>query len=147
MEPADRPRRCALDLDDEALRETLRAAGLRCTDARLAVYRHLALAGAPVAHRDVGDALPGLDRITVFRNLVALVDAGLAIRVDLGDRTFRYALPAPGAGAAHPHPHFTCTACGDVQCLEDVQVVDGGTHGALLLGAEVQIKGVCGDCR
>jgi Fur family ferric uptake transcriptional regulator len=133
-------------LDDDALRTTLREAGLRCTDARLAVYREVARAAAPVAHRDVADALPELDRITVFRNLVALVEAGLAIRVDLGDRTFRYALPT-SAGERHGHPHFTCTSCGDVRCLEDVRVVDEGTHGSLLLGAEVQIKGVCDDCR
>ena len=84
-------------LDDDALRTTLRDAGLRCTDARLAVYREVARAAAPVAHRDVADALPELDRITVFRNLVALVEAGLAIRVDLGDR----GIGRWGAGLRH----------------------------------------------
>lgn len=136
--------------DDDRLRAALRDAGLRCTDARLAVLRAVAGAGAPVAHRDVCDALPELDRITVFRNLVALVEAGLALRVDLGDRTWRFAVPghaAPASSEAHGHPHFTCTSCGDVLCLEDVRVVGAPVRSPLLDGAEVQIRGVCVDCR
>ncbi|MCB9681913.1 MAG: transcriptional repressor [Alphaproteobacteria bacterium] len=136
----------------DTLRDRLHEAGLRCTPARLDVFGALARLEAPATHRDVCDLLPEMDRITVFRNLVALVDAHLAVRIELGDRVWRYAM-APGDHAAHAsethvHPHFTCTTCGDVQCLDGVTLESPGTRLAdLLEGAEVQIRGVCGSCR
>jgi Fur family ferric uptake transcriptional regulator len=93
----------------------------------------------------------GWDRATVYRNLIALTDAGLLRRTDLGDHTWRFELQRhepPGEAAVHPH--FLCDACGDVVCLPGgaVQVVAArGTPRAIQRRKyEVQIKGRCDDC-
>jgi Fur family ferric uptake transcriptional regulator len=137
----------------EELRRSLRDAGLRATAPRLAVLRSLSAATGPVSHGEVAGDLAGegWDRATVYRNLIALTDAGLLRRTDLGDHTWRFELQREqAAGEAIVHPHFLCDACGDVTCLPDsaVQVVAArGTPRAIQRQRyEVQIKGRCDRC-
>jgi len=109
-----------------AVRDRIRAAGLRCTAARVVVLEHLIAARGPKTHAEVSEALEaaGFDRATIYRNLTELTEARLLSRVQLGDRVWRFELARPpaagGKGAAHPH--FVCTGCGEVSCLDDVQV-------------------------
>lgn len=142
----------SVELSDGALRQRLAAAGLRVTPIRVAVYRVLAGAAGPVSHRDAVEALPELDRVSVFRNLVALVDAGLARRLEVGDHTWRFELSAErGVDDSHTHAHFTCTTCGEVTCLDDIDVAPrpgaDPVVARLLTGAEVQLRGTCEECR
>jgi Fe2+ or Zn2+ uptake regulation protein len=109
------------DADHAAM---LRAAKLRVTDARIAILDVLCHASRALDAQQVLDALSfavekdhahqhaggtcdhdhaadgspvTLDRVTVYRTLASLVDAGIAHRVTTSDRVHRYAL----AGAAH----------------------------------------------
>lgn len=132
-------------LSPSKARSLLKTSGLRCTQARLDVVCALAAGNEPLSHKDACERLPDMDRITVFRNLVALTEAGLATRLDLGDRVWRYALTP--TTSTHVHPHFTCTSCGEVQCLDEVRVETQRGAAWLLEGADVQIRGVCGGCR
>ena len=149
------------DLDHGAL---LRSAGMRVTPVRLGVLRtlcqtHIALTADQIieelARARPAKAKQGVrrpDRVTVYRTLSALVDSGIAHRLDPGDRVFRFGLsgdhaahaPAatcgcgPSENCGHPaipptlpsaddqghgHPHFLCETCGKVECLEDTEVV------------------------
>jgi Fur family ferric uptake transcriptional regulator len=134
---------------DESVRRILADAGLRVTGIRVAVYAMLRDAGAPVSHREAVERLGAVDRVSVFRNLVALSDAGLVRRLELGDHTWRFELVAPVA--EHQHAHFTCVSCGEVTCLEDVEIALRSSGDprrvALLERAEVQLRGVCDECR
>ncbi len=134
---------------DAALREVIRAVGLRVTAPRLAVLRLLADRAQPVSHADVVDALAveGWDRATLFRNLTDLAEAGLLLRVDLGDHTWRYELKASHAEGAHPH--FLCVSCGDIACLpaDALPTTTVSVPRAMREGrAEVQVRGVCDRC-
>lgn len=110
----------------DAARERVRAAGLRCTAARLTVLRHVTEAPGPQTHADVAAGLRsrGFDRATIYRNLIELTDAGILSRIELGDHVWRFELKRPGAHASpnEDHPHFLCTSCGEVSCLDDVNV-------------------------
>src|SRR5262249_18545664 len=76
----------------ETLRAAVRNAGLRATPSRIAVLHLLRSAGSPVSHGDVVAKLASQawDPATIYRNLTALSDVGLARRADLGDRGCRY---------------------------------------------------------
>ncbi|MCB0969613.1 MAG: hypothetical protein KDB37_22470, partial [Ilumatobacter sp.] len=67
-------------VDDQALRASIRAAGLRATAARVAVLRTLARASGPVSHADVCATIgtSDFDRATLYRNLVDLTRVNLA---------------------------------------------------------------------
>jgi len=146
--------------DAAPLRAALRAAGLRATLPRLAVLWALRRAGAPVSHNDVAAPLvgQGLDRATVYRNLLDLARVGLARRTDLGDHVWRFEAvlrtaakaSAKKAGANEEHPHFLCNECGTVECLDDLTVQLGRSARAPRAlrthDIEILVKGRCDSC-
>lgn len=119
----------------EALAERrLRESSIRSTSARVRVLSVLLGAPSACSHQDVQDRLVDMDRVTLYRALDCLIDAGLAHKIAGDDRVFRYSVGAEQGGSdstsahAHAHPphgHFKCTRCSRVYCL------DGGD--ALLL--------------
>jgi Fur family ferric uptake transcriptional regulator len=133
-------------------RERLRDAGLKATAARMSVLRVLDEAIGPLTHADVVAALEGagVDRATVYRNLIDLTDAGLAHRTDHGDHVWRFRV-SRSVEREGEHPHFVCNECGDVVCLPAEAVRFEPTRDApraLRAGAvAVQVRGVCDKCR
>ena len=147
----------------DAARAVVRAAGLRCTAARLAVLEHLVSARGPRTHAEVATALAdrGFDRATIYRNLTELTEARLVSRMELGDHVWRFELRRPHAGGDRPgeHPHFVCESCGEVSCLEGVEVAispkpragraaGGRPRAGRRIGSvrEVLLKGQCPEC-
>ncbi len=135
---------------DEDRRKRIRAAGLRCTPARMAVLQHLDNAGAPMTHGDVVGALAGgsVDQSTVYRNLVDLAAAGLVRRKELGDHVWRFEPIRPGEQAGDEHAHFLCVDCGTVRCLPEVRLDSSSRSAAAKVGdvTEVLVKGHCAEC-
>lgn len=140
--------------------EKLRQAAVRVTNARIKVLAALLAAKRAFSHQDVQDALTDMDRVTLYRALDCLTEAGLAHKIAGDDRVFRYSAGADHAGAAtphqgeHQHGHFKCTRCAKVFCLDRLDDT-GGLHSALqqTLGEgfqshdiEFTIKGWCADC-
>ena len=135
----------------EAAREMLHSVGLRATACRLAVLRHLAVAGHPVTHSDVAIKLAaeGFDNSTIYRALVEFADAGIAARLDLGDHVWRFEL-LTGEETDLEHPHFVCVDCGKVACATDVQVTvkrRPGRKAPVGDVTQVLLKGHCPECR
>jgi len=130
--------------------ELLRGSGLRCTGPRVAVLRRLAELDRPASHGEVADALErsGLDRATVYRNLMDLAQAGLVERADMGDHIWRFALLKKGEDDhARRHPHLLCTECSTVVCLPDVKVkITAARAHQRVKQMEVQLKGLCDRC-
>lgn len=134
----------------ERLVSGLHEVGLRATAARVAVFHAVRRARGPVTHDDLKRELEGSgwDAATIYRNLVALTEAGLVARTDHGDRRWRF---EPATSEAHAeHPHFFCVDCGTVRCLPEVQVRLRHTgalpRAARSGGVEVQLRGVCDQC-
>ena len=137
----------------DSLRSIIRQAGLRSTAPRLAVLRRLSSAVTPVSHGELVDALAGegMDRTTVYRNLVDLTQVGLVQRTDLGDHVWRFELRRSRTeGDDAKHPHFTCSDCGSVSCLPEVTLkVKAGKGVPKSLSkqkVEIQLRGLCDAC-
>ena len=132
------------------MQSRIRAAGLRCTAARLAVLKELSRAQSPLTHADVSERLvsQGIDKATVFRNLVDLVDAEILSRTELGDHVWRFEVRGPGTEAEQAHPHFVCLDCGGVTCLSDLDFDAPSRRATSRVGEikEILIKGVCVEC-
>ena len=130
-------------------KDRLRAAGLRATPARLAVLSILDASDTALSHADLVERLTQgpWDPATLYRNLVELVRTGLARRVDIGDHIWRF--ESKREHDAGHHPHFTCTECGNTQCLPDLllQPSEPAPRAIQRQQVEVQIKGVCDDCQ
>src|SRR5205814_10415670 len=126
--------------------------GRRKTVPRIAVLQFLERAGKPLSHGEIAVEMAelGLDRATVYRNLMDLVEVRLATRTDLGDHVWRFELSRGEAKHAEEHPHFLCVSCGVVKCLPDdvvrVQSRRGLPRSIAAHHVEVQVKGECDSC-
>lgn len=130
---------------DADFREQLRSASLKVTTGRLSVLRELEASKRPLSHAEVAEKLGGesLDKVTVWRILAALTEAGLVDRSNGGDGTWRFELRRSSLGHG-PHPHFTCVACHTVTCLpsDSVRIPPRLVRGVV----DVQITGRCESC-
>ena len=132
-----------------ALRDSLRSAGLRATDQRIAVlsaletHPHADAAGIFAA---VIPALPDTSLQAVYGILGALTDAGLVRRIEPAGSPARYELRI-----GDNHHHIVCTACGaigDVDCAvgHTPCLTPSATSGFTVTTAEVTYWGLCPDC-
>lgn len=135
-----------------AFRDMIRKAGLRSTQARIAILERLYAAQGPVTHADVADELEsrGFDKATIYRSLIELAESGLLARMELGDHVWRYELRASQA-ADSQHLHFLCIDCGRIECLTGATVetalaplMKRVTSGTI---SEVLLKGHCKQCK
>jgi Fur family ferric uptake transcriptional regulator len=127
----------------------IRAAGLRVTATRRAVFD--ALAERPHARADevfdrVHDGLDAPSMQSVYNALGDFVAAGLARRIEPAGHAGLYEMRVDDN-----HHHLVCNECGRV---EDVDCVVGeapclqpsDTHGYRIHTAEVTFWGVCAEC-
>lgn len=150
--------------------ERLRQAQVRVTDARVEVLTMLLENTHALSHTDLQNALPHLDRVTLYRALDCLSDAGLTHKITGGDRVFRFSTgndahhetAAKPNSTQHQHSHFTCTRCTKVFCLNDHDNVNTplpslntqlqptlaaiASKGFRHQDIEVTIKGWCNTC-
>jgi Fur family ferric uptake transcriptional regulator len=138
----------------------LRAASVRITTARVNVLAALLDAQRAFSHQDVQDTFSGMDRVTLYRALDCLTDAGLAHKIAGDDRVFRYSAGAEHGSSNeaqaphHQHGHFKCTRCAKVFCLDSIGEADllrDALEESLGKGfqshdIEFTIKGWCADC-
>jgi Fe2+ or Zn2+ uptake regulation protein len=129
--------------------EELSARGLRSTRQRIAVLDLLqAHHGHPTAlevHERLVARQPNVSQKTVYAVLEALVDAGLARRLDRGGRAARY--------EARPdrHDHAYCRVCGrlfDIPARSDASI---RTRAELPAGFQIEsiqvtLEGSCARC-
>ncbi|MFT4236035.1 MAG: Fur family transcriptional regulator [Microbacterium sp.] len=127
----------------------IRAAGLRVTEPRRAVYD--ALAALPHASADevfsrVRTTLSSTSPQAVYNVLSAFVDAGVARRIEPAGHPGLFELRV-----GDNHHHVVCTRCGRI---DDIDCVHGAPpcmqpdddHGYQIRSAEVTFWGVCPAC-
>lgn len=94
----------------------------------------------------VAEATPELSRATVYRALDTLVELGVVERICHPGRAVRY------DPQTEPHHHLVCSACERIidlydAALDDLPVPDTAAHGFEVSAVQVQLRGLCADCR
>jgi len=149
----------------------LRNSSVRATEAGIKVLAVLLDNRCALSHQEVQDKLQSMDRVTLYRALDCLTDAGLTHKIAGDDRVFRYSTggehadhPVSG-GIQHQHGHFKCTRCARVFCLDEEHGYQGteaalpplkeqlratlqNTQGRGFQSHDIEltIKGWCADC-
>ncbi len=138
--------------DRDSFRDRIRQTGLRSTHARVAILERLTATGGPMTHARIADELAsqGFDRVTIYRSLIEMAEAGLLTRMELGDRVWRYELRRAGHAEGATHLHFLCVDCGKIECLDGTSVAKAlapairrAASGTI---SEVLLKGHCRQC-
>ena len=128
----------------------LRRAGLKVTQVRLHVLSLLMESPVPLAHSEVIERLPGRhwDRVTVYRTLHTFMEKGLTLRLEGGDRVWRFAARYGSHPEGQEHAHFLCEECGEMECIEEVKLVppDPLPRGFQVRRSEMVLHGLCPNC-
>ncbi len=135
---------------DEASRVAgLEARDIRPTALRLLILRTMEEFPSAFSLGDLEDALPTVDRSTLFRTLTLFLGHHLIHGIDDGSGSLKYALCASDCdcGIDDLHTHFYCTSCRRTFCFRNthiprVALPDGFTAESV----NYVIKGCCADC-
>ena len=135
---------------DQALAGTLRTAGLKVTEPRVAVLTALDAhphSNADVVFSKVLPILPGTSLQAVYGVLAALTSAGLLRKIEPAGSSALYE-----RRTGDNHHHVVCTQCSavrDIDCVvgEAPCLTPSQAGGFIVHTAEVIFWGVCPDCQ
>jgi Fur family ferric uptake transcriptional regulator/Fur family zinc uptake transcriptional regulator len=132
--------------------QLLKTNGLRRTSAREAILQLLTNARRPLSHQDILKRRKGtgsLDRVTVYRTLETLQEAGLLHRIQGMDGSWRFCRhksESPGKCAGN-HIHFLCSRCDQMSCLPEQPLPwIVAPAGAAIHSKQLVVHGHCAAC-
>lgn len=138
----------------EAVERRLEAQDQRYTPMRRLLVDALAASGRPLTVPEILDRAPGLPQSSAYRNVTALIDAGVVRRVATSDDHWRVELAEEISG--HHHHHLVCGTCGRVEDVppsptleralgETARLVAART-GFMVNEHRLDLVGVCAAC-
>jgi Fe2+ or Zn2+ uptake regulation protein len=134
----------------------LRLAGSdqRYTASRRALIDALSKAGRPLTIPEILDRSPDLPQSSAYRNMTALIEAGVVRRVAGTDDHGRFELAEE---LSSHHHHLVCSNCGRVEdvhpsprlerALADAARGVAGEQGYAVTDHRLDLVGLCPDCR
>jgi Fur family transcriptional regulator, ferric uptake regulator len=134
------------------LKEILKRNDLSITTGRKKILELFLKKETALSHSEIekntGDRL---DRVTIYRTLMAFVEKGILHTIPTDDNSVKYALCKNDCGHGHHHDdhvHFVCDRCGNTQCLEGVLVPGVALpHGFKPSQSQMVVKGFCDQCQ
>ena len=133
----------------DELTERFRAAGLRVTPQRQAVFRLLCgVTTHPTVealHEAARAEMPTISRRTVYQTVHDLESLGEVAVLDVGTGSLRV-----DPNVENAHQHLVCTRCGTVRDVllnvADLRVPGPQRRGFSVESVEVVFRGVCDEC-
>jgi Fur family ferric uptake transcriptional regulator len=134
----------------ETTGQILKKHGLRRTIAREAILQLLTRARRPLSHQDIlkhRKMLGSLDRVTVYRTLETLLEAGLLHRIQGTDGVWRFCRHESAEKCGGNHIHFLCSACNQMSCLPEQPLPwISAPEGATIHSKQLVVYGYCAAC-
>jgi Fe2+ or Zn2+ uptake regulation protein len=126
----------------------------RYTRLRRALVDTLARAGRPLTIPEILTATPQLPQSSAYRNVTALIEAGVVRRVTGVDDHGRFELAEELAGHHH---HLACARCGTVEdvvpsprlerAMDEAARVVAEEQGYVVTGHQFDLVGTCPACQ
>ena len=134
---------------DTHINKMLKSAGLYHTENRVSILNILFKANKPISQETISkqSEKKHFDKVTIYRTLESLVQAGLVHKAFINKRASHYEL-AHKCTEKQCHPHFTCTKCGSTHCLVDLSMpMAAANHkGFIINHQQVHLEGYCPAC-
>lgn len=132
--------------DDE---DILHHAGIRVTAVRLMIWRQVRYCTSGIfSLSDLEEAMPTVDKSTLFRTLTLLSEAHLLHTVDDGSGSQKYCVcHHDDTRHCTGHVHLTCRLCHRTVCLTHVKIPPVPLpDGFIPEETEYVVKGICAKC-
>ncbi len=127
----------------------LKQAGLYRTQSRRVIMGLLLESDEPLSAKQIAGHLgkDAPDKVTIYRILSSLIEAGVVHKAYLDKRVGFYEL-ADHCSDVQCHPHFTCTQCGRTYCLFDktVPLIHPTEKGYVVTRQKLRLEGLCPHC-
>jgi Fur family ferric uptake transcriptional regulator len=133
----------------EKVNKLLDSAQLKRTGPRRAILDVLLKSKSPQTADKIISLIgkEGPNRVTVYRALDSLVDAGIVHRAFVEERSQHYEM-ADRCSKQQCHPHFVCIDCGQTRCLHDMSLpmATSAPAGFIIHRQQVRLEGLCPEC-
>ncbi len=133
---------------NELLIRTLKDSGYSVTTVRKQVFQALDQK-EPLEMRNIVAALPGVDKVSIYRTIALFEKLGIVHRLQIG---WKYKLELTDTFSYHHH-HLTCRQCGKVISLPENAILEtslhalANQHGYRDLSHQLEITGICPACQ
>ena len=130
--------------------EACKRMGLKVTHQRLEIFKAVVVTDehpdAITVHKRVKKKIPTISLDTVYRNLKTMAEHGVLAIVGTSKEHLRF------DANLGQHHHFTCVKCGAIKdftsgLLAGLQIPDEAKGFGMPLSLQVEVKGVCSNCR
>ncbi len=130
------------------VQQMLKSARLRRTKPRSDILTALLKAHQPLTREQIAERI-GADapnKVTIYRALETFVAADIVHKAFVQDRTWYFEL-SHHCTADQCHPHFSCTSCGQTDCLPELRIpMTADSNGYIIQHQRVQLEGLCPKC-
>ncbi|MBL7970385.1 MAG: transcriptional repressor [Prolixibacteraceae bacterium] len=129
--------------------EILQQHSIKKTSPRVAIIQALQKRSAPLTESEIKAEMGDLyDRITFYRNMQSMADAGILHRIVVDNTMVKYALNHCNKEHCHHtnHAHFYCRECTKLICLDDIAIEAQVPEGYIREEMELLIRGICSHC-
>ena len=132
-------------------KQILKNHSLRITDCRLDVIDYFLSNKNALSQGDLEQRLKQYDRVTLYRTLNSFLESGILHKIPNESGTATYGMCYDTCGPHdhnHNHVHFKCNSCGQIQCLDEEQMIPTVAlpKGYEAEGANLIIDGKCDEC-
>ncbi len=121
---------------------------LKSTGCRKLILSELLESKAALAESEMKASIPELfNRVTFYRTLKTLEDAGAIHKIVLQDNTTKYAVTRQKCQGQDIHSHFHCSRCDGVFCLQNnLQLNIELPQGFVRHHVSMVVEGLCAAC-
>ncbi len=117
---------------------------------RVAIIKALQSSSLALSECDIKQFMGNMyDRVTFYRNMQVLADAGILHRIVVNNTLVKYALNKQviNQNLHNSHAHFYCRVCNGVICLGNFNINQSLPQGCIAENFELLISGVCSKCK
>jgi Fur family ferric uptake transcriptional regulator len=119
------------------------------TESRRTILEVLLKAAGPKSAEEIISTIgkSGPNRVTVYRTLESMAEAGMVHRAFVDGRSRYYEL-GDKCTEHQCHPHFVCTDCGQTRCLPEASVpmASSTPAGFVIHRQQIRLEGLCPKC-
>lgn len=129
--------------------DILQQHNIKKTSSRVAIIQALKKGGIPLTEAEIKAEMGDLyDRITFYRNMQSMADAGILHRIVIDNTLVKYALNPCNKEHCHHinHAHFFCRKCNKLICLDEIEIETPLPKGYVREDVELLVRGVCNLC-
>ncbi len=130
------------------VQQMLKSARLRRTKPRSDILTALLETHQPLTREQIAERIGAgaPNKVTIYRALETFVAADIVHKAFVQDRTWYFEL-SHHCTADQCHPHFSCTSCGQTDCLPELSIpMTADSNGYLIQHQRVQLEGLCPKC-